>query len=94
MTNREIDKEIAEKVFNTPRETAQPYSTSIEDAWLVVEKMRTIPKIDMDIFIAPIYVGVKIVTYDKNGYMTKFYEQDKSAPMAICKAALKAYESM
>lgn len=106
MTNQEINKEIAEKVMGW-KDGKHPHddflnsgwgggyvfspSTDISDAWLVVEKMRE-----------------KGFWFDLNNgegdsWDANFEEKtliaelhsvrgEKSAPLAICKAALKAIE--
>ncbi|MEK5176902.1 hypothetical protein NST63_27545 [Heyndrickxia sp. FSL W8-0496] len=106
MDNREIDKLVAEKVMGwysctdangnkwwapsaeefpiwlKPQKGFEP-STNIKDAWLVVEKL------DFD---------VKVTKYENSaGYQCHVFIPsnvqmvfDKTAPLAICKAALHA----
>lgn len=84
MENREIDKLIAEKVMGWETEPFGPFfpSTNIQDAWSVVEKLN---------------FDVKVTKYKDSGYQCHVFIPSnvqmvfaESAPMAICKAALKA----
>ncbi len=108
MTNREIDKEIAEFMgwhflvlpkpnnsdfymvcsdLHNPFGTQKHPTKLIQDAFMVVEKMR-------DVFILKkLATGQYIATiYTQNGEYRGV--DDKSAPMAISKATLKYIETI
>lgn len=104
--SRAIDRQIAEKVFGedvyfsegvymlvdgSKSGILKNYSTDIVAAWKVVEEMRK--------------KGIYLNTYtNKNDYHVEAFHPDefkyhdlttdKSAPMAICKAALKAIQEV
>ena len=106
---KDIDKQIAEKVMGWEKRQAHFHpsnptywfdgderqmitaawspSTNIAHAWQVVEKMRTI------------HFKWFEMAHRPNGYTCNFTgdpkhtEFDKTAPLAICKAALKVIES-
>ncbi len=117
MTDRELDKEIAEKVFELSTikykewmidrgrvgtsvdpsahyvDHIKNYSTNISDAWLVANKMRELgydlcmvfhdkTKMDHNIW----FYCVETDKFTENVF-------NKSAPRAICIAALKALEN-
>ena len=123
--SREIDVEIAEKVFDMVLrkpyedddrlaymrknkdgdyvrfcwEGNQPrYSTDIAAAWTVVEKMKD-SVVTPDLFAITYDSDVKLWTagiqefFSYEGhYFGKYYAKEKTAPLAICKAALKAVD--
>lgn len=102
--SRHIDALIAEHVFGEFVDKDFPihggpfcknYSTSIADAWLIVEKMHDRKYISRIQSPAINYVPEKWSVCFHFKYMDdeifiKEKEMDESAPMAIAKAALKA----
>lgn len=102
MTNREIDKEVAEKVmgwrwskpdeqgamYNHPNAIGFKPSTDISDAWLVVEKM--IEKCFTHCDFRCITNNSWFVNFRKDSYSTGITVLEDTPSMAICLAALKA----
>ena len=73
------------------------FSTNIEDAWLVVEKLRSLKEINGEkVRLMPKLIGTSnpdLWTFSINDYLNSeclSEVQNKAAPMAICIAALKA----
>jgi len=73
------------------------YSTDIAIAWEVVEKLRSIPGMDLDVSWdgGRWLVNLGIYRKDERGYLNLDYdsvqeEEGETAPHAICLAALKA----
>ncbi|MCK5608267.1 hypothetical protein KAR91_40675 [Candidatus Pacearchaeota archaeon] len=70
------------------------YSTNIKDAWEVVEKLKE--EMCFSIWIDSGWCEVEVkkfgIDYDQ-GHNTLAHLEDKSAPMAICNAALRALEN-
>lgn len=79
---RELDAEVAEFVMDNDY---RPYSTVIQAAWDVVEKLNLIVAVGQGVYMAgfPIWQPGKLVEI---GYETT----TNTAPLAICLAALKA----
>lgn len=79
------------------------YSTDIAAAWLVVEKIRSLPRLadtgtkndfnlnQMDRLCGGLWV-VKSDSIDKYGHLISSHTESPSAPHAICLAALKAVD--
>lgn len=98
---RELDALIAEKVFgDKPIRTdcevynrhggwLRPYSSSIEAAWEVVEKMTARPGFELDCQITPAKGPGGLGWYCNFGD-SRHGEYGETAPHAICLAALKA----
>nr|WP_034679056.1 hypothetical protein [Priestia megaterium] len=101
MDNRTIDRLVAEKVMGFEVRNGQrvedgkrfgipSYSQKIKDAWDVVEKigidftMNTVNEHDIHVRAGELEL---IGQYHCN--INGFHVYDKSAPLAICKAALK-----
>ncbi|PLR93213.1 BC1872 family protein [Bacillus sp. T33-2] len=90
MENKEIDRLVAEKVMGWD-DVWQPFfpSTEIKDAWLVVEKMK-----DMGLFfnVCPeldaCHVDIWVQSDRHQGLNPYRTVHEKTAPLAICKAAL------
>src|SRR3990167_23623 len=83
-----INREIAEKLFNWDYDTGEPipdYSGEIEFAWLVVEKMR---ELGFEFGLSN-YNHVNDWIASFRGFIV---EDEKTAPLTICKAALQAIE--
>ncbi|MCU5339312.1 hypothetical protein OCA10_08895 [Bacillus cereus] len=73
------------------------FSTNIEDAWLVVEKLRSLKEINGEkVRLMPKIIGTEkpnlwaCTVNDFLNYKCLSDVMNKSAPMAICIAALKA----
>jgi len=96
---REIDKQIAEKMmshidfFDSKREVKgiPNYSTDIAAAWEVVEKLAEVCRVFIEIDDGIYYVRIEY--QETSMSVAKYFEaEDESAPMAICRAALKLME--
>lgn len=100
MTDRELDMLVYENIFNGratdfyvdwwgklfKKPTLPHYSTDISAAWEIVNKL-----IEEDIFIKLSWCeGWEIDVYNPEKKRTYFLAENKSAPKAICLAALKA----
>lgn len=81
--------------FENPAMPLPNYSTSISDAWTVVEKLIS-KKNYVDVYMFGPYVEVEIKLHEGNGNTIKAEDPKglalTSAPHAICLAALKAVE--
>jgi len=85
--SKEINKEVAEKVFGLKDPIIwRTYSTDIKAAWEVVRKMTGK---DFLVEIKAFSVYTKVYCY---GATESVSALEKSAPLAICKAALAAVE--
>ena len=88
---REMDALIEERLRFVRMETPEPYSTDISAAWLVVEKF--LPHFRIECF-------EDSVNTDEEGWHCDIWtvkghacaEGCDTAPLAICRAALKAVE--
>ncbi|AJA22226.1 TPA: BC1872 family protein [Bacillus thuringiensis] len=66
------------------------FSMNMEDAWLVVDKLQDSFK-SVEIFIEDRMTNVIITEHFPSGHLKDKYQgYERSAPLAICKAALKA----
>ncbi len=92
MTNEEINKAIAEKVTGfRPKYEGEypPYSTNIQDSWLVVEKMRE-KGFDFE-FIWLKDTSAQAEFSKRIDDSWEFFKGTLETPsMTICSAALKA----
>lgn len=96
MTPREVDREVAIKIMGLPESlmdddnsNVAPYSTSIQDAWLVVERMSgkfgfQLTKIRDPLYPAGSYQAEFI------GSQFNYIKTGNSSTEAICLAALAA----
>ena len=95
--SRDIDRQIGKKLFGIDNEYIlnnfglPHYSTDIAAAWEVVEKLRE-EDLCFNIWVDSGYceVEIKEFTITKTPVTSHAYIENKSAPMAICLAALKA----
>jgi hypothetical protein len=96
--SREIDYLIFEHIFNHEKDyvdylrendfkafpIVNNYSTSIQDAWLVVEKL------GREFLVRKRLGGMDYRAWiDEKGDNTGVYSHGKTAPLAICRVALK-----
>lgn len=95
-----LDAMIARRVMDLPERTLddpcpyREYSTSIEGAWQVLEKMRARGFALCVLTTAKGYlVTVTVLSYGEYCGMEIRQETAASAPLAICRAALAALEA-
>ncbi len=89
VAGRELDALIATKVMGKPADARRiaRYSTSMEAAWLVVAK------ISRDYRVSVTGGGTFNVCTLDDAFVVFICESAETAPLAICRAALKFAES-
>ena len=95
---RELDALVAEKVMGDlpPRGYSIPdYSIFISAAWAVVEKLY----LTSEFFLETSYYGMDKnkrwwAQFSTHGIDDEFHAEAPTAPLAICRAALKAVENL
>jgi hypothetical protein len=92
----ELDAAVAKAVFGTAEPNPPPYSTSIEAAWTVVERLvKLTPQHDLHIETLE-GMGWSVSTcYDRDegGWDQDSWKTEKTLPLAVCAAALQAAEA-
>lgn len=101
MRNYKLNQLVAERILglvirdgnivrNRTRSGIPPYSQDIKYAWLVVEELEN-KFSSVEIYIKNGMTNVIVTEHFSNGFLKDRYQgYEKHAPLAICKAALKA----
>jgi hypothetical protein len=91
--DRELDLFIADKIMQ--EKAVLPYTSSIADAWRVVEKMmrKFHCELKLDVFLG-ITGEHWVASFYSPTLLRRFEAKGKNAPLAICRAARETFTNL